>query len=166
MLLAIDPSVRCVGCALFEDERLVRAWFVKPVVIRAEEPAARWRRIAYIVREQANTSFVRTLVSERPQIYQREAGKTKGDPNELLGMVGVIGALAAIYWDCKVVTYVPHEWKGQVDKATMCRRILEKLTPDEKREVPLKSHDAIDAVGVGLHHLGRLGRTRVFSGAT
>jgi hypothetical protein len=54
--------------------------------------------------------------------------------------------------------YTPQQWKGSVPKTVMERRIRSKLAPDELATLPTgaKAHNAIDAVGLGLYHLGRL----------
>ena len=49
----------------------------------------------------------------------------------------------------------PAEWKGQVPKKIMNERVLSKLSAQE-RAIVKDNHNAIDAVGLGLHVLGRL----------
>jgi hypothetical protein len=58
----------------------------------------------------------------------------------------------------------PHQWKGGLDKATHQPRILDALTPDERATIPKlaasKLHNVIDAIGIGLFALERMGRGR------
>lgn len=82
--------------------------------------------------------------------------QSKGDPNDLLRVAEVSGALA---WDfTNVYWYEARKWKGQVPKAVMGKRILKCLTEEELKVLgPLaKNHNVLDAVGIGLYHLGRL----------
>jgi hypothetical protein len=112
---------------------------------------------------------VEQVVIEWPQIYR--ASKSKGDPNDLPGLAGVGMAIAARL-DVEVVSYLPRQWAGGTRKAETGdpldsprgRLVWRCLSPDERGRV-VPSHDAIDAVGLGLHHLGRLQR-RVYPGAT
>jgi hypothetical protein len=126
-----------------------------------------------------------SLVSEWPQIYT--ASKSKGDPNDLIGMAGVVGALVALLLPKldSIYTPVPGDWtripkvcpscKGR--RAKMCLAckgsawgtprgtlIAESLTTVE-RTIVHDQHDEIDAVGIGLWKLGRLVTRRVFPGA-
>lgn len=53
----------------------------------------------------------------------------------------------------------PSAWKGQVPKNIHRHRILKALKPVEKQAiVTIDNHNTIDAVGIGLWVLGRLGR--------
>lgn len=168
MILSIDPSIKSAGAAVFTSNGVLNtAVRIQLPVIKGEDQAMRWRRMANAILDAMvyGAGTVDTLVSERPQVYQRQDGKTKGDPNDLLAMVGVIGCLVGMLPSANVVTYAPHEWKGQTEKKVMCGRIMERLKPAERDLVP-NSHDAVDAVGVGLFYLNRLGRGRVFPGAT
>jgi hypothetical protein len=105
------------------------------------------------------------VVFERPQIYR--AGRSKGDPNDLPPLFGV-GAAISARLDVETVSYTPAQWIGQMPKATTGdplksprgRVVWCSLAKDERDRVDL-SHDAVDAVGLGLHHLGRL-HTRIY----
>lgn len=111
------------------------------------------------------------LVVEWQQVYR--ASRAKGDPNDLLGMGFVSGAVAGLLQPAELVGYLPAEW-CRLKKSTKHReaftsprglRIMSRLSPAEKALVP-RFHDSVDAVGLGLHHLGRLAPRRIFPGAT
>lgn len=110
------------------------------------------------------------LVYEWPQVYR--ATRSKGDPNDLLGLVGVGAALSGML-GVPAQTFTPAQWIGGLPKSTTGdplasprgARVWSRLDADERAAVEV-SHDAIDAVGLGLHALGRLERVRVFPGAT
>jgi hypothetical protein len=177
VILALDPSVRSPGVALFDEGRLLTAGRVT-VKKLDESDGARWMRVAddvlTWVEQYTSIVSIDVLVFEKPQIYR--ASKSKGDPNDLIGLAGVAMAVAGFlegrkrFSTLRVLSPTPAEWIGQVAKTTTgsakesprARRILSRLDAAELALVP-DQHDAIDAVGLGLFALGRLTVKRVFS---
>lgn len=161
-LLAIDPSINSLGWARFENEVLVGAGVVTakatiaPVYLRAAAIAERLR----LVVDTADQVWC-----EWPQIYQRGGGRTKGDPNDLLGLAAVCGAIAASEISTHFRAVTPAQWKGQLGKEQSHQRIRARLHAQELTLWP-ESLDARDAVGIGLYALGRLTRRRVYAGAS
>lgn len=167
MRVCVDPGIRGCGAAIFLGGSLLKAAYVPAgpdgdgVVGRAVQSA---RAVVVWIGQQnldwgpSWNGYPIRLVIEWPQVYR--AGRGRGDPNDLLGLAAVDGALAAICLDYKVVTYLPREWKGQVPKDVMVERIKSRLTPEEltRVELPAKSlqHNVYDAIGLGLKDLGRL----------
>jgi hypothetical protein len=108
------------------------------------------------------------VVVEWPAIYRTP--RSKGDPNDLPPLAGV-GASIGARLDVETVSYKPSAWIRQVPKAETGdplrsprgKLIWRCLRGDEQRRITL-SHDALDATGLGLHHLGRL-RRRLFPGS-
>lgn len=108
---------------------------------------------------------VEQVVYERPQVYR--VGRSKGDPNDLLPLFGV-GAAIAARLDVEAVSYTPASWIGRIKKSETGdplksprgRIVWGCLTEQERDRVTL-SHDALDAAGLGLRHLDRLG-TRLY----
>lgn len=178
VLLAVDCSLVTPGAALFVDGVLRRAARVR-IKGAPEDRADRCRYVAQDIRAWARAiqhhiapqHDMSELVLEWPQIYR--ASKSKGDPNDLIGIAGVAAALAALLPSARVRSPTPAEWIGQVPKSTSGDpwssprggRIAARLSMAEISVVE-PSHDAIDAVGLGLWALGRLDRKRVFPGAT
>lgn len=173
ILLALDPSIRAPGAALFRDGVLVacRAFEIREsradVLHRARSAAA---AVAAWAGGVLGAARVGEVATEWPQVYA--PGKGRGDPADLVPMAAVCGALAALYPAAAVRAYLPGEWcrlpksRSHAEAHTSVRgaRILSRLSPEERALVP-RSHDAVDAAGVGLHHLGRLGALRVYPGA-
>lgn len=119
-------------------------------------------------RELRQARGVVQVVIEIPQIYR--ASKSKGDPNDLPPLFGV-GAAIASRLDVEAVSYKPAQWIGQIKKAekgdplkSPRGKLIWRCLRDEERDRLVLSHDALDAAGLGLHHLGRL-RRHVYSGA-
>lgn len=182
-LLAIDPSIRRAGVALFREGVLVAVTTVK--IAGSEAPMGqRCLNMGHEIVEWVAglDARPRVIAVEWPQIYR--ATKSPGDPNDLVGLAGVAMAvagvlsiaLAARHERLDVLSYTPAEWTGQLPKSTKsdgvkfsprAKRIASHLTDDELQVWDTtRSHDAIDAVGIGLHALGRLEPIRVFPGAT
>ncbi len=171
--LAVDPGIRYPAAAIFdEDKKLLAASRVKlPGAVSRLDMGERCREVGRLIAiwtsEHVNLELIGGICIEWPQIYT--ASKSKGDPNNLTPLAGVGVAVATIFHDATVVSPVPREWIGQVPKSEdgdpwaspRGQKIRRRLTPDEIECIVI-SHDAIDAVGLGLWALGRLDRIRVF----
>lgn len=145
-LIAIDPGVRCTGVACFIDGALfnVSGYYADRVVVACSFPS--------LVRPRDS------LAIEVPQIYKVR----RTDANDLIDVALVAGAWISRYKHVQI--FRPAEWKGQAPKKIVHERIRERLSEGERevldrdlRSVPKSlQHNALDAVGIGLHALGRL----------
>ena len=182
-LLALDPGLNKPGVALFRGGKLVAAERVKIDPEYKDMPfAERCGRVAAdILRWGAGHDMnPRTFAYELPQFYDSRKRKTKGDPNDLRCLIAiahdVAGALRLLQLargvSLTVLAFEPSQWTGNVPKATTGdpwssprgQRVGSRLSHDEAQAV-VSSHDAIDAVGVGLFAMGRLDLMRVLPGA-
>ena len=176
LLVSVDPGLRICGVAVFEDGALQRAMSVRSSALPGDEVdacAAMARAVCEAVCD-GQDGVPGVFVVEEPQQYP-------GSPvprSAIQALDRVLGALgsdlrheaSADGHGLSTHPYKPRAWKGQVPKPIMLRRILQRLTDDELRTAPhlissleAKSsihHHAIDAVGVALHHLGRLRAAR------
>ncbi len=179
-LVALDPSVRSPGVALFRERVLIFAGKVSipkvfPPAVDWKSEGSRWQIVAECIVKWCSERDVISpgiVIYERPQIYTMS--KSKGDPNDLIALAAIGAAVVSHY--CTrggrpdILTPTPAEWCGQIPKATKgsakesprAKRILSRLSPEELKLVP-NQHDSIDAVGLGLFALGRLGVKRVYS---
>ncbi len=139
--LAVDPSTRATGWALFVVGRLNACG-----LIRASDSL---EMIAAVGRELP-AGF--TGIIELPQIYRQR--QQKGDPNDLIHVAAVAGACAA---KCKASRFIlPRTWKGTVPKSIDNARTLKALTAQESAvlqgvEIPAFLVDnVLDAIGLGL----------------
>lgn len=178
-LVAVDQSMSAPGVAVFRDGLLIASTVLTQKKDLTMPIARRTTIVAFNVLEWIYSQVTRVdeIVVEWPQIYT--AVKSKGNPNDLLGVCGVGAALVALVLNrshgvatCKSPT--PAEWAGQLPKLTKATsvmdsprttRVMSRLSPEEKKHAVLK-HDAIDAIGIGLWALGRFAPTRNFPGAT
>lgn len=176
-LLAVDPGLIHPAAALFEDGVLVRASRVKvPAKLSKLDLGQRCLEVANLINSwlgsdlELPTAHPTELVIEWPKVYR--GNKSKGDPADLFGLVGVGMCLAGVL-QVPTTAVQPWQWIGNLPKTTKGnpltsirgQRIWSRLSEVEKQAVVL-SHDAIDAVGIGLWKLGRLERRQSFIGAS
>lgn len=155
-LLAIDPSLRATGWALFEDEVLDSCGLWRPRAKDTDDAIRELGKTAYGLFLGEN---VDNIVIERPQVYPGEGHKKAKDVVTIALVGGAIaGAIGANDW-----TFVlPREWKGTVPKDKHNAIVLHRLETEERLlvyscGVPKGlTHNVIDAVGIGLWALGRL----------
>lgn len=139
MLLAIDPGL-AMGWAVFLREpkiQLVRCGLNDlPADYYSTDP----------------------VVIECPQFYKTS------NPTAIAGLLRLVGRLEERVTQAggTVKLVSPHQWKGNVAKPVMLARIVSKLTPAELGVLDRcgvskgKRHNVVDAIGIGLHALGRL----------
>ncbi len=155
VVVAIDPG-NCTGVAVFVDGVLVFAYASTPAGSLILPPGDILQR----------ASEAHGIV-ELPRIYPSK-GRNRGtkNPQSIVRLAVTLGrweerlnALGIAFDEVH-----PRDWKGTVNKDAMCRRIERRLTAAERAvldalELPdSKRHNVVDAIGLGLHRLGRLGR--------
>ena len=173
LILSVDPGMNNPAAALWQDGTLKIAERVSVAgKLTKLDVAERCRQVSKLISlwylsEKLNVlriASLNLLVVEWPVVYK--AAHSKGDPNDLPPMAGINVGLAA-YLNCEVKSYKPREWTGGCPKAEHGDawasprgiRVWERLSAAE-RDAVVPSHDAIDAVGLGLHHLGRFAPRR------
>jgi hypothetical protein len=152
MILSFDPGLRKAGCALWDfDGNLLRAWTVRQRNRKLNDLSA-WTRLVKEIKVEVP---VKVLVSEMVQIYARNR---RANPEGLLQLSGVIGALAWRFRDAELYCYRPREWKGQIPKPVMQERLQKALSREELSRVERRAtHDTWDAIGIGVFHLRKWG---------
>ena len=136
-VVAIDPGKQA-GIAYFEGERLVKAELVKNPLAHREKELARM------------------VVCETPVIYP----DSPVDPATMIKLAFTAGLLVGLF-ECSDLRVVdPRGWKGQRPKGVDNRYTMSLLDPIETSIVNAsttrgKLNNVIDAVGIGLWHLGR-----------
>jgi hypothetical protein len=186
MLLAVDPGIRHCGVGLFRGENLYEARLVKNpcrtgggvvAAMAMAEAVAKWAR-------DNPVEAVSSVVCERMKIYPD--GKSPGDPNvSILPLIGVQHVLAGLFNRAVHFEFLPREWKGSVDGVAMTLTVRERLTDAEFKTIGLPASacaecrkrlgdyclkgesgcgadHVFDAIGIGLKHLNRLERRRVY----
>jgi hypothetical protein len=166
VLLAIDPGKWKAGAALFSDEGTLLS--AKLLSSRSKNPAQAAKEIgdeaAWFCMGQVDT-----VCCEMPNIRKRS--RQKGDPNDLLYLTLINGAVfTAVEAESRDLVPV-NDWKGSIDKEVMAGRITgrwpegfeplvampAKLSVTELRLLGDEpNHNVLDAVGIGLWKLKRL----------
>lgn len=155
MIVNVDPGKKMAGVAVFEDGELSSAWLAR---------GKDWLGTAVVIIDELSRRYPQEVIEnalwviEIPQIYTQN--KLKGDPNDLVPLVLVAGALGALIGDQdRITTYLPRQWGGTVPKDIKNRRTQQKLSEEElaRVELPAKryQHNVWDAVGIGLYHTRR-----------
>lgn len=96
------------------------------------------------------------LVIELPQVY----GERKTDPNDLILLAVLVGRVQNLV-GVETQLVKPREWKGQVPKDVMVRRVWKALTEEERERIQEPRcrslrHNLLDGVGIGLAMRQRL----------
>ena len=162
-MITIDPGLNGCGVANWPGRNggggeLVHAFYIE----RIEGSASKAYQMAWTLCSCLHATPVEQVIIERPRIYT----KMKGDPADILNLLEVGATLQGMLG--RPVEWVePHAWKGSLNADAMTERIKSRLTPEEhKRVEPCAAslmHNVYDAVGIGLHALGRLDRKRVIA---
>lgn len=163
-IASIDPGLAKVAVAIWNSERdfaLEWAGLVLCDHSPGTERAQKWREMAEAVFPWLwmHGGEPLDMVVEVPQVY---GGVHKEDPNDLLDLTGVLGAIVGGQ-ACNSVAWspLPREWKGQLPKEITQSRVDAKLSALEKSciEWPIKSlrHNVYDAIHLGIVHLEREG---------
>lgn len=149
LTLSVDPGLHGLGCGLWAGKELVAGWYAGPAA--GGRGPARWRQVVEAGLAPLAGVEVGRLVVEVMQIYPH----MKGDPDDVLEVQGVAGALAG--WRAwKVEGVTARAWKGQVPQAIMAERIEGRLTARGwvERLDPAcparRRHDMLHGVGVGM----------------
>jgi hypothetical protein len=154
--LSIDPGTHGHGVASWVSGFLAGVYYVS-----GERTGARGYHRAHVAAEGVRALGVDFAVMEFPQVYPTQAQRGE-DPNDLLALAYAAGAVAHAVGDVELVA--PREWKGQMPKKVCHRRAQGALDASERsvleRELdavpPMRVHDVLDAMALGLWKLGRL----------
>lgn len=155
MIVNVDPGKKMAGVAVFEDRKFSSAWLAR---------GRNWLDTAIVIIDELGRRYSEEVLAsahwviELPQIYTQD--KLRGDPNDLVSLVLVVGALGAMIGDQnRITTYLPRQWGGTVPKDIKNKRVQKKLSDEElsRVELPAKSyqHNVWDAIGIGMYHVRR-----------
>ena len=158
VMVAIDPGLNHCAMSTWVGDKLQAACLVRQKYEPGMERADKWRIIGKAVGSLIPAGA--DLVIEVPQIYTRQ--HSKGDPNDLIDIAGVAGAIIgaaparSVEW-----SPLPKEWKGNLPKEVTAQRVMNALRPDEHKAIqpcpPSLMHNVYDAIHLGLVYLKREG---------
>jgi hypothetical protein len=156
--VSIDPGSTGTGIALWREEE----WdaLVPPIEVRNFMPAPineHWREKTFgiVARMQKDLAKydVRHAYFEQPEFFDTAGGHMAAKTGDLIKLTFFFGACAYAVEQLGIpMTFYPvHEWKGQLPKNIVTRRIIGRI-PTVNRLKP-QSH-SWDAIGIGLHAKG------------
>lgn len=158
VLIPVDPGTRAIGVARFDHGKLRRV-----AVTRGPTVLAHRVKLAGFLEGAPESSFSpRVLIEQMTNRGQED----KTPPQTLIDMsaftAAVVGGLSPN------IGWVPvHLWKTSLPKDIHHKRIRKALQPEELEvlaaalyTVPKSFHkEALDAIGIGLHALGRIDKS-------
>lgn len=157
VIVALDPGIggkNATGWAVFRDAYLVGAG-----LLTSAEKSVEGRITGQLKEARAQMLCgLDQLVIEVPVIYPHS--KQLAKPADIVHLSLLAGALMGAL-DAEVTIMIePSQWKGQLPKNVIEERVMEALCENERRclgQLPkTKRHNAVDAVGLGLHHTRRV----------
>lgn len=156
--LSVDPGLRVSGYAIWLGNTLQSAGLATDSKTLMGPMA--WREMASALLLIVLNKRIDNLFIEIPQVYT--ASRSKGDPNDLIQIAGVAGAITSAIYSPMSTAYgvKPREWKGCVEKSVTENRVRKKLSNAELKTIKFPTakslhHNVFDAIGIGLYHLGR-----------
>lgn len=142
LVFAVDPGLKVAGTATFVDGVLASAELVKSEEMHTE-------LMTKIFDLKYEHGILPVVVCEKMHVYARNqfAAKAMVELSVLAG------------WLRPNAMYTYQQWAGSLKEEILWERIPSRLSTEEKAVLPkrLGPHkDVLAAVGIGLHHLGRL----------
>jgi Holliday junction resolvasome RuvABC endonuclease subunit len=156
ILISVDPGLNGTGWAIFNSGKKGISLLDVGVITdrKSDSFQKRGENILKDLEVIMDGREMFELAVEFPSFFQSSHGEMvarRGDLVKLAWFVGVIsGAVIARDMPLRIVEV--NEWKGQLKKDVVIRRIERKFP--EVSEHKIKTH-AWDAVGIGLYCLGK-----------
>lgn len=149
--ISVDPGARSIAWASFTGEELVWCDFLKGETLG---------KLSAILKSDFGHVKADNLIIEKPQIYQGRM--QSGDPNDLIDVAIPVGMMVQSIEEIGHLKIVrPREWKGTRPKKICNALTLKALSPVElngfesRKFKKGEAHNVLDAIGIGLWHLGR-----------
>lgn len=161
MIIAIDPGRKDLAWAILTNDGELFDCGLSANPKGHYKDAEAWRAGALALYKDLSDYHkgFDVLVLEVPQVYQ----PSPVPPDDLLQLVGMLGALCTVLSWRETKAYRPREWKGQVPKRVSHARIHKRLTVEETSTLNAclldiaegLRHNVLDAVGIALKYAGR-----------
>lgn len=151
--LAIDPG-REFGIAAWNEEKIQFCSYVTSPVEALNKDWLYWVHCLFL--GLLMDRLKPRVIMEYPTAFISNRGQTAIESGSLVKLSMSAGALAcAVCSGASSVEYVkPQQWKGQLPKSVVEKRIKRKLHKVQGID-QIKSH-AVDAVGIGLYGMGKM----------
>ena len=160
-IIAVDPSISSLGCALVSFEGIpLNAWFIHQRTARSHDYHRRAFAMAWLLRTLIESigdeqKEVAEVVIETPvNWFTPRAIRSKDSEavQRLYYCVGAIAGLAATAANVSSIWGVGPKWKGQTPKDIMLRRAYKYLQDHEKSfTAEYMPHDVAEALLLGRY---------------
>lgn len=158
-IIAIDPGTRNCGYSIFNDTNLnileYGLFSSNNKNKYTELNKMNWLNnckniISNIEDMYYKTNFYK-LILEYPEYWSGSSGYAARESGSIFKLTFLCGGIYFTFCNmCKVVLVTPSQWKGQLKKDTVKRR-LEKIYPELKKKKI--NHNTMDAIGIGYYTL-------------
>ena len=151
VIIAIDPSINFMGCAVFRNKKLIKGELLKPGKLGEKsgdfiaKSRVLYKKIKDMYRYYGGSKKVK-IVLEIPQ-YWGVAGYLARESGSIYKLTFLCGMICSID---EVITYTPNDWKGQLPKRPVKARLKEIYT---KINFDKLNHNVMDAIGIGHKHI-------------
>lgn len=156
ILAAVDPGSGYFGCAVFRGSALLVGMLHTFHHIPTEAYHLQAEEMVRFLHEEVRLRVQQPVhvVIEQPHQWPNMSHAIVRSVEKLSNIVAA-SRVALIHAQFSVETVKPVEWKGNVAKKPMIRRVKKRLTAAEMVTVQDVEH-VWDAVGIGLWRVGRL----------
>ena len=149
-LIAIDPSINDMGCAIFKNKKLISGELLKPRKLgeKSKDHILKSRALLSAIKERRRLlkSKKVDIILEIPE-YHGVAGYLARESGSIFKLTFLCGMICSMK---DVITYTPSGWKGQLSKEVTQNR-LAKYYP--KKNIKELNHNIVDAIGIGHKHI-------------
>jgi hypothetical protein len=157
-LVSIDPGIKGLALAVWDP------CLIEVRLLPLAKAATFGKRDLWQPGRDYHLGGVDEVVLEKMVHYPGQRGaRADAVANDLIDLTAVSCLLAGSLHPREISFLTPQEWKGNVPKEVMQRRIEKALSGPELalleaacKGVGALAHNLWDAVGIGLKHLGRL----------
>jgi Holliday junction resolvasome RuvABC endonuclease subunit len=161
--LAVDPGLAGTGTAIWgekpwKDSRALLPWSIGNLYSKSKGGfEIRSKSLVDQLIDLMQQFEVTHVYCEMPEFFQSAAGVMVASAGDLQKLTFVVGCYASAAWNhgARFIPITPTEWKGQVPKDAVIRKI-EHILP-RIHTIDPQSH-SWDAIGIGLYAQGKYHR--------
>lgn len=148
-ILAIDPSVRHTGYAVFSDVDRIHK---KPKLYRYGALKVSTKNYMPIVRNLFSIierCSIEWIVIEKPTLFHSGKGLIAKESGRIVTLIHFVGFLHGYFMqaDYNVAMIPVVQWKGQLPKEVVAKRVYSRI------KTTIVDHNIVDAIGLGFYFI-------------
>lgn len=166
LTVGVDTGLRACGLGIADVRtgRIVHGSLVKNPE-QTDTGADAWLAMAEAVRNAVQTIRTQELEGVSLLVVERQYIAGHPNPNQLIGLMCVVGAVLATVPAQQKLSVYPSQWKGSAGKDRKNRGTWAQLTDAERAcirgaELKTTGHNVMDAVGIARWALTKTGGRR------